>query len=431
MRLKTVRRLITPLALAGALAFAAASTVAAAAVSPLPPGWAPGGTATDPASQVAADTACGANSVLLFSARGSGDRYGASFAQNKVGAWTQLLGNVLGNWGWQVRDLQAIYPAPPVPSFGAIARAALVGGVLGGGGGAAAAIALVGKDFRDAVSTSAPAVKRELEAAYARCPGREILLAGYSQGAILLRTIVPDLPAPILSRIVSVDLFADPTEQRAVDSGLQHPSKLDGRLTTDGVDTWAASATHARNFRQRAYPASLRSRVYQYCVEGDLVCDFSASDLDPRNVAIEGKIHASYGFGTVGVAAAYRLGRYGAAPMPLCRNQLLYAAAAAKEHLDPHDPGYGPGSFGITISPVATGAICVEGWAVALVSRPNVGTTDGFTLFQAQSGHWVEVGTLGGSLAACGIERTYGVHVPTAVALKLARGQVHSGIAGC
>ena len=44
----------------------------------LPAGWAPGGTATAPQKQVEADTVCGSNSVLVFSARGSGDLYGVA-----------------------------------------------------------------------------------------------------------------------------------------------------------------------------------------------------------------------------------------------------------------------------------------------------------------------------------------------------------------
>lgn len=274
-----------------------------AATGPLPAGWAPGGSSADPSSQVREDTLCGPNSVLLFSARGSGDLYGGDFAHNRVGSWTQAAGNALGNAGWQVRDLQAIYSAPPVPSFGTIVKAAL----LGGNG----RVVLIGKSYRDAVSVSWQSVRSELNAAYLRCPSRPILLAGYSQGGILLRYIVPHLPAGIVKRIVSVDLIADPTEQAAVDSGLQHPAGLDGRLTTDGIDTWAGAAIHAGvGFRQAAYPTALQDRVYQYCKPTDLVCDFSAGNLNPLRVLHEGTVHASYAFAAIGQAAAARLGHF-------------------------------------------------------------------------------------------------------------------------
>ena len=56
-------------------------------------------------------------------------------------------------------------------------------------------------------------------------------------------------------------------------------------------------------------------------------------------------------------------------------------------------------------NPGAYGAICDEGWAVADISRPNVGTTDGITVFKtAADGTWVEVGDIGYALAECTLE---------------------------
>jgi hypothetical protein len=262
--------------------------------------------------------------VLLFSARGSGDVYGGNLAHNKVGVWTQGAGIKLISEGWNVRDLQAIYPGPPVPSFPKVANAALLGGPT--------AVALIAKNYRDAASNSWQSASAELAAAYARCPGRPILLAGYSQGAILLRYIVPRLPAKILAKIASVDLIADPTEQRAVDSQLQHPTNLDGRLTDQGIDTFSGLILNAGSFRQTAYPAGLRGHVYQYCVSGDFVCDLSRSNLTVANAANEGKIHASYAFETVGIAAGKRIGSYssGIQPQPAASStpQVLRMAGA-------------------------------------------------------------------------------------------------------
>ena len=314
-----MRLAVILLALSAALALAVATDARPSQTSrlfaSLPPGWAkPNASATSPKDQIAADTSCGSNSVLLFSARGSGDQYGAAFAKNKIGAWTQGAGLVLIKNGWNVRDLQAIYPAPPVPSFTQIAKAVIAGGGVNAKSGTA--VALIVKTFRDAASNSWQSVKAELEAAYARCPTRKILLAGYSQGAILLRYIVPRLGPKILAQVVSVDLIADPTEQRAVDSGLQHPANLDGRLTNDGIDTFSGRVVNAGSFRQTPYPKQATGRVYQYCMDGDLVCDFTARNLLPTNSANEGKIHASYGFELVGIAAGRRLGTAGGQPIP-------------------------------------------------------------------------------------------------------------------
>lgn len=322
------RRFVVPVAvllLVAACVVGLGRSAGAASAGVLPPGWAGGGSAAGPQTQVVADTSCGANSVLLFSARGSGDQYGALLAKNKIGAWTQGAGIVLIKNGWNVRDLQAIYPAPPVPSFTKIAAAVIAGGGLTAK--SAAAVALIVKQFRDAVSGSWRSVKAELEAAYQRCPGRKIMLAGYSQGAILLRYIVPRLNQQILKQIVSIDLFADPTEQRAVDSRLQHPPSLDGKLTTEGLDTLSGSVLNGGSFRQTSYPATITRRTYQYCMDGDLVCDVNLSNLNPTNTFNEGKIHASYGFQFTGIRAAQRLG---AAPGARRTPKWIYWASDGK-----------------------------------------------------------------------------------------------------
>ena len=54
-----------------------------------------------------------------------------------------------------------------------------------------------------------------------------------------------------------------------------------------------------------------------------------------------------------------------------------YAGAARKEHLVPSAYTGQPGE-----APFADFASCHDGWAVATISRPNVGTTDGQVLFR-------------------------------------------------
>jgi hypothetical protein len=109
-------------------------------------------------------------------------------------------------------------------------------------------------------------------------------------------------------------------------------------------------------------------------------------------------------------------------PSAPCKDSLLFAAAKAHE-------GFSTSHGYSHISPPgASEAICDAGWAVAAISRPNVGTTDGFTLFRSVASRWQEVGTLGGSVATCEMKQ---YHVPNKVALVLAHGHVHSGIAGC
>jgi hypothetical protein len=102
--------------------------------------------------------------------------------------------------------------------------------------------------------------------------------------------------------------------------------------------------------------------------------------------------------------------------MPACSPKALFDAAVAKEHFNRNDPSYAT----MGQRPTAYGAICDGGWAFALISRPNVGTTDGFTVFRADSaGKWVEVREIGPNDSACALT---GLGVPAKIAIILARG---------
>jgi hypothetical protein len=115
---------------------------------------------------------------------------------------------------------------------------------------------------------------------------------------------------------------------------------------------------------------------------------------------------------TSGASALVNL-HLSAHPAPPCSASLLFAAAVAGQHfstnpaLYPHDPGQGPGAY----DPVCDGT-----WAIAAVSHPRVGTTDGEVLFQAQGGSWSYVASIGGVPADCILEQS---GVPAAVAKVL------------
>lgn len=110
-----------------------------------------------------------------------------------------------------------------------------------------------------------------------------------------------------------------------------------------------------------------------------------------------------------------------------CSAPLLFQAAVTKEGFNPNDPSYsqlsadgeGPGAYA---------AACDDGWAVALISRPNVGETDGETLFQSQSGAWVEVAGAPVGLDECDLESA---GVPATVATVLANGLKGSAESAC
>jgi len=74
---------------------------------------------------------------------------------------------------------------------------------------------------------------------------------------------------------------------------------------------------------------------------------------------------------------------------PTCSAKALFRAAVRKEHFDPHDPSYATFPRGERKRTVYR-PVCDRGWAIGMVNRPGVGTTDGLTLFRVRNGHWTE-----------------------------------------
>lgn len=98
---------------------------------------------------------------------------------------------------------------------------------------------------------------------------------------------------------------------------------------------------------------------------------------------------------------------------PPCTSSLLFGAAVAAQHFST-DPADYPAQTGQ--APGAYDPVCDDGWAVASISRPEVGTTDGYTLFRAADGKWVYTAQVGGIQADCILEQQ---HVPVSVAQAL------------
>lgn len=278
----------------------AATSSDSASVKLAPPGWAEGGTPANPASQIAADRSharaeCADNTLLLLRVRGSAERPGF----DRLGGWTAAAGEAAIVKGWRVRDMQADYRAPALPlaQLGIEVAAAFVeknpSALL-------AAVKRV-KSYRDVASRSWRSVRDQIVAAYERCPKRTILLAGYSYGGIVLRYVVRNLPASVRAKIIRVDLVADPTAQASIDVKMRHSGGYGARLTTEGLDTWAARKTNPI-FKQAHYPADIVERVVQYCLPYDLVCE-----TNPVNLAAfagESKRHTRYKWTAIGQQAA-------------------------------------------------------------------------------------------------------------------------------
>jgi hypothetical protein len=158
-----------------------------------------------------------------------------------------------------------------------------------------------------------------------------------------LRIALRQLPKDVLDQVVRIDLFSDPTADGAVDQALQHPADLDGRLTNAGADTaaarlaWKAGSFASLggvigstvNFRQKPYP--LPSRVFQYCVPYDVVCDVNPVNAGKAIADSDkmGKIHVSYAFAYVGKIAARTLKDYAAAVQPKSQQSKYVKSATA------------------------------------------------------------------------------------------------------
>jgi hypothetical protein len=240
---------------------------------------------------------CAPNAVLLFRVRGTGESYGS----DELGSWTSAAGDALIAKGWNVRDMQAVYNAPPLPvlgSWGNVAKTLLLG--VGG-------VAQQVVSYRGVASREWPQVAAQLTQAEQRCPQRAIIIAGYSYGALMLRYVLNNVSGAVLSRIAHVDLVADPTAQGSVDGELAHGGPSPRRTTGSGLDTWAGEIVHGGSFHQARYPSSIASKTYQYCINYDVVCDTNPTNLSPWNLAAEGGRHTSYPWRTIGAFAATAL----------------------------------------------------------------------------------------------------------------------------
>ena len=164
----------------------------------------------------------------------------------------------------------------------------------------------------------------------------------------------------------------------------------------------------------RAYPS--RTAPYHYCVAN--FHDYTVTNGPYAAGADDWFGVWSPATGSGWVLALYLLpyrsstgGATGSAPA--CDPAALFAAAVRKEGFDPHSPDYTSQEPAGAFHP-----LCIGAWAIAIISRPKLGGTDGDTLFTAVNGQWSEVGVLGYPLTADRLER---MGVPAAIAVIFAR----------
>lgn len=176
------------------------------------------------------------------------------------------------------------YAADPVPSFSDLRK------------GAASAY------FQD-LAAGVRQAHKDLVKQAALCPEQEIVIAGYSQGAMVMHRVLDLLGGSasgkqILSRVAAAVLIAD-GDQVSLDHEVMDGSAWHIAYGVGQVDPGLSGSSPAK------FSSNLRSRVIRVCDRGDLVCDFgtavgedllkaSLGDLNKNDYAKGITIHTSY-----------------------------------------------------------------------------------------------------------------------------------------
>jgi hypothetical protein len=170
--------------------------------------------------------------VLVLGARGSGQRAGAG---PEVGRLAGRLGDVdrVGS----VALIPVRYDASPF------------GGPL-----------LDPLGFERAVRSGAGRLLAQTAREVRRCPAADLVWAGFSQGALVVRAAMDRVEADEVAAVAAVVLLADPA-----------------RMPGDVVDRGpAASSAGTGPARGRAVPSAWAERTTSWCIAGDPVCDSGA-----------------------------------------------------------------------------------------------------------------------------------------------------------
>jgi len=196
--------------------------------------------------------------VLVVGARGSGEAFDPGSAGMGPTAYSayQLLATQLGSVHTATDGID--YPAQDV--FTAAATA--------------------GALYQSSVAVGVSRVAADLAGQLVSCPTQRFVLLGYSQGADVMSSYLQGLvPNPgttdraILARIAGISLFGDPRFNPAdlgIDQGT-YSSSLSGMFATWPVNFSLEGA-------RPLYSPVTRSLVRSYCLKGDLVCNWSASN---------------------------------------------------------------------------------------------------------------------------------------------------------
>jgi cutinase len=203
-------------------------------------------------------------------AAGSGQRDGAAmYANDGMGgviyqSYLQLRSELAANG--QTIDAEAVqYPAAPVPLEGGL------GGWL---------------DFLGSVGDGKDATAKQFKAFTAMCPNTKVVLAGYSQGAMVIHRNLYDLAND--PHVAAALLIAD-GDRLPTDTTLDMGSTAMVQNVGKGV---AQEHSFLASTDTSMLPREIGARTLSVCDVGDPVCDYDpdTTKMSPSEIAI----HTSY-----------------------------------------------------------------------------------------------------------------------------------------
>jgi cutinase len=178
-------------------------------------------------------------------------------------SYQQLRGDLLAS-GHTI-DAEAVqYPAAPVPLKGGL------GGWL---------------DFLGSVADGSDAVAKQFKAFTERCPDTKVVLAGYSQGAMVVHRNLYDLADD--PHVAAALLIAD-GDRLPVDTTINLGSAV-GADRGKGV---AQEHSFLASTNTSMLPAAIGARTVSVCDAGDPVCDYDPDATKVSDAAIG--IHTAY-----------------------------------------------------------------------------------------------------------------------------------------
>ena len=222
-------------------------------------------------------------------AAGSGQRDGAGLTANGgMGAPVyqsyQQLQSDLASSGQTITAEAVVYPAAPVPLDGGI------GGWM---------------TFMDSVKAGAGATAAQLEAFTAKCPDTKVILAGYSQGAMVIHRNLEDLADD--PHVAAALLIAD-GDRLPADTTFNMGSTAAAPGVGKGVaqeHSFLASAPTSK------LPPEIGARTVSVCDLGDPVCDYdpdaTTDSMSPAALAIHSSYLPTGSGGHAWVAPLYQL----------------------------------------------------------------------------------------------------------------------------